>query len=90
MLERITGSGDSNSTSVTSPIYFSFFVPTGDGWEQAEGVATGCVLLGDAYNSGDEVEQNKSLAKKFYGKACDVEFDEGCLKYKMLNEQGIK
>lgn len=38
---------------------------------------------------GGEIEHNLSLAKEFYGKSCDLGYQEGCKEYKRLNKAGV-
>lgn len=53
------------------------------------GVAWGCITLGWMYEEGEEgVKQNKTKAKELYGKACDMKSQDGCERYKRLNEAG--
>lgn len=40
------------------------------------------------YEAGQGVQQNKTIAKEWYGKACDNGDQHGCDNYKELNEQG--
>lgn len=47
-----------------------------------------CAELGDLYNNGLGVRQNKNTAKEYYGKSCDYGFQLGCQKYRELNEIG--
>jgi len=42
------------------------------------------------YLNGDGIRQNKSTAKEYFGKVCDLGDQDGCDFYKQLNEQGIK
>ena len=48
----------------------------------------GCHNLGLLYRDGQGVRQNLQTAKEYFGKACDVGLQEGCNKYRMLNEKG--
>ncbi len=52
------------------------------------GVAGGCSNLGHLYYNGQGLRQDKSRAKEYYGKACDLGHQPGCDNYKKLNEQG--
>ena len=52
--------------------------------------AIGCNKLGAMYEFGDGVPKNLSKAKELYGKACDLDFQMGCVKYKELNNEGVK
>lgn len=49
-----------------------------------------CFGVGFYYDEGKGAKQNKSTAKKYYGKACDLGEQMGCDNYKMLNEKGVK
>ncbi|MGX3044629.1 tetratricopeptide repeat protein [Helicobacter sp. T3_23-1056] len=55
-----------------------------------------CNRLGVLYRDGKGVAQNLSIAKQFFGKACDLACDFGfisflgCDNYKDLNEAGVK
>ena len=49
---------------------------------------TGFAVLGVLYDTGFGVKQNKKVSKEYYGKACDLGIQEGCDKYRELNEQG--
>lgn len=49
-------------------------------------IGMGCKYVGNMYAD----LQNLSLAKEYYGKACDLGDDEACGKYRILNQQGIK
>ena len=40
------------------------------------------------YEYGFGVKQNKQVAKKWYGEACDGGDQGGCDNYKKLNQQG--
>ena len=44
-----------------------------------------CYNLGILYYNGLGVRQNKSLAKEYFGKVCDLGEQKGCDAYKMLN-----
>jgi len=50
------------------------------------GDADSCSYLGDLYKNGWHIKQDRSLAKEFYGKACDLAEQIGCDEYKQLNE----
>lgn len=50
--------------------------------------ASTCNVLGEMYEYGEEVKQDKSEAKKFFGKACSLGNEEGCKNYARLNEAG--
>lgn len=56
--------------------------------EQENGIAQ--LNFGLAYELGKGVRQDLSLAKEWYGKACDNGVQKGCELYKELNEKGIK
>ena len=47
-----------------------------------------CYNLGVSYANGQGVRQNKAVAKDYFGKACDLEYQEGCDAYKKMNERG--
>ncbi|WP_425537026.1 tetratricopeptide repeat protein, partial [Klebsiella pneumoniae] len=55
-----------------------------------QGDATAQYNLGFAYANGQGVRQNKSMAKEFFGKACDGGMQDGCDSYKKLNEEGVQ
>ena len=44
--------------------------------------------LGVMYDNGFGVKQDKKVAKKWYGEACDGGDQGGCDNYKKLNQQG--
>lgn len=44
--------------------------------------------MGNIYEAGDFVRQNKSTAKEWYGKACDGGYVYGCQSYRRLHEEG--
>ncbi|MDR3177603.1 MAG: Sel1 repeat protein [Campylobacteraceae bacterium] len=46
-----------------------------------------CCNLSVSYHDRQGVKQNKSTAKKYFGKCCELK-ELGCDKYKELNEQG--
>ena len=48
-----------------------------------------CAILGGLYYEGQGVRQNKSIAKEYYGKACDLGNQVGCDYHKELHEKGI-
>ena len=48
--------------------------------------ANGCDALGLAYYNGEGVKQSDSMAKKYFGKACDGKVEEGCKHYAKLNQ----
>lgn len=58
------------------------------------GASIGCVSLASIYESGGHgIKQNLHTAKEYYGKACDLGnlgYEEGCARYKMLNERGVR
>ena len=41
--------------------------------------------LGFLYENGKGVRQNRTIAKEWYGKACDNGFQDGCDAYARLN-----
>ena len=56
-----------------------------------------CDILGQCYEKGkvcyengkgQGAKQNLSIAKQYYGKACDLGNQQGCDNYKMLNQKG--
>ena len=51
-----------------------------------EGIS--CKNLGISFEYGQGVRQNRTTAKEYYGKACDLGNQEGCDNYRKLNEQG--
>jgi len=46
------------------------------------------IYIGLLYKTGKGVRQNKTTAKEWYGKACDNGDQQGCDRYRELNEQG--
>ena len=48
----------------------------------------GCYNVVAMYGNGQGVQQNKTTAKWYFGKACDFGDQEGCDYYRKLNEQG--
>ena len=56
------------------------------GCELKSGLA--CYNLGVSYVNGEGVRQNKAVAKDYFGKACDLEYQKGCDAYKEINERG--
>lgn len=48
----------------------------------------GCRKAGFVLLSGDGVRQDFKRAKEYFGRACDLKDEEGCSKYRMLNEKG--
>lgn len=52
--------------------------------------ADGCFFLGLSYVKGQGVRQNLSIAKQYYGKACDLGNQAGCDSYKILHNQGVQ
>ena len=46
-----------------------------------------CNSLGELYEDGIGIK-NKTTAKEYYGKACDLGDQQGCDNYRKLNEQG--
>ena len=48
-----------------------------------------CAILGGLYYEGQGVRQDKSIAKEYYGKACDLGNQVGCDYHKELHEKGI-
>lgn len=55
---------------------------------EIESVAS-CYELGYMYYNGESVMQNKSVAKKYFGLACEEHnFQNSCENYKKLNEAG--
>ena len=53
-------------------------------------LAGSCLNLGALYYKGKGVRQDKVVAKKYFGKACDLGEKSSCNNYRILNEQGIK
>lgn len=49
-----------------------------------------CFNLAWLYYQGKGVRQDKVVAKKYFGKACDLGEEKGCNNYRILNEQGVK
>ena len=56
----------------------------------ADGVAEAIsrALCKEYMDKGEGVRQNKTTAKWYFGKACDYGDQDGCDKYRILNEQG--
>ena len=50
----------------------------------------GCYNLGVMYQQKTDMKNHLSIAKEFYGKACDYGYQSGCDKYREFNEVGIK
>lgn len=50
----------------------------------------GCYNLGVMYQQKTDMKNHLSIAKEFYGKACDYGYQSGCDKYREFNEIGIK
>lgn len=48
----------------------------------------GCFNLAMFYYSGDGVRQNKSIAKEYFGRACDYGLQTGCNNYRDLSKKG--
>ena len=55
------------------------------GMRAIQGVA--CNSLGVQYENGQGVRQNRSIAKQYFGKACDLGDQLGCNNYKEYNEK---
>ncbi|MDR0665862.1 MAG: hypothetical protein LBF71_00460 [Campylobacteraceae bacterium] len=53
-----------------------------------DGDVKGCFNLGFSYCNGKGVKQDFKKAKEYFGKACGLRFQKGCVDYKTLNEQG--
>ncbi len=49
-----------------------------------------CLDLGFNINSGKGARQNYSLAKQYFGKACDLGVQGGCDAYRLLHSNGVK
>jgi len=47
-------------------------------------------LAGQFFAFGAGVKKNLSMAKQWYGKACDNRSQKGCEAYARLNKQGVK
>jgi len=56
--------------------------------ECASGKGDSCFILGSMYENGYGVKQNFTIAKKYFGKACDLKFQLGCKNYAILNRRG--
>lgn len=52
------------------------------------GVASAQYKLGEMYENGWGVPQDLRAAKDWYGEACDWGDDEGCEKYRELDDAG--
>ena len=48
----------------------------------------GCAYLGVLYADGLGVKQNKKVSKEYFGKSCDLGFQDGCDDYRKLIRQG--
>lgn len=46
------------------------------------------LMIGSIYEDGNGVTKNKTTAKEWYGKSCDNGYQDGCDRYRKLNEQG--
>ncbi|WP_258403856.1 hypothetical protein [Moraxella ovis] len=44
--------------------------------------------MGALHHNGEGVRQNKSTAKEWFGKACELGNQDGCDAYRKLNQQG--
>ncbi|WP_146210863.1 SEL1-like repeat protein [Gilliamella apicola] len=51
-----------------------------------QGNAEAQYRLAVMHDKGDGIEQNRSLAKKYYQQACDGDSQEACSKLKQLTE----
>lgn len=47
-----------------------------------------CFNLGVFYDNGEGVRQNYTKAKELFGRVCDAGHQDGCDRYKKLNEKG--
>ena len=45
----------------------------------------GCFFMGVQYEEGVGLRQDARKAKEYYGKACDLGYQDGCDEYKRLN-----
>ena len=52
----------------------------------AGGSSAGCMNLGDMYAKGIGMIKNKKKALSFYGRACDIGFQEGCELYNQYTQ----
>lgn len=52
--------------------------------------AVSCHNLGIMYSFGQGVKQNRSIAKQYAGKACDLGEEMGCYDYKRYSEEGVQ
>ena len=48
-----------------------------------------CFILGSLHKEGRALTHDLSLAKEFYGKACDIGMQKGCDLYRELNQAGV-
>ena len=48
----------------------------------------GCSGLGILYANGQGARQSYSMAKEYYGKACDLGYQKGCDVFADLNQKG--
>lgn len=49
-----------------------------------------CLALGISYVLGQGVRQNLSIAKQYFGKACDLGNQMGCDNYRQYNSAGVR
>lgn len=49
------------------------------------GLPVACKIIAEKYEKGLVIQQNLEQAKEYYGKYCDLGFEDGCKEYKRLN-----
>ena len=49
------------------------------------GLPAACVFVATKYEEGVVITKDLAQAKEYYGKYCDLGFEEGCKEYKRLN-----
>lgn len=54
----------------------------------AKGEVRALYNLGIMYNNGYGIGLDKKIAKEYFGKSCDGDFQDACYEYKELNQQG--
>jgi len=50
----------------------------------------GCYSLAQMYRKGKGIQQNRSKAKAFYAKACNMGNNGSCRRYRRLHSEGVK
>lgn len=49
------------------------------------GLPVACKIIAEKYEKGLAIQQNLDQAKEYYGKYCDLGFEDGCKEFKRLN-----